>query len=67
MSHGESHFKNKDKIVYFKAVLIVQKLKIEPPSVYFTLFYKTTFPQNRIKIVYFTGYFVVWYNKTGIK
>ena len=30
-------------------------------------FYKTTFPQNRIKIVYFMGYFVVWYNKTGIK
>ena len=82
MSHGESHFKNRDKIVYFKAVL----LKIEPQSVrlrhltyfmaickiksqtvYFILFYKTTFSQNRIEIVYFTGYFVVWYNKTGIK
>ena len=66
MSHGESHFKNRDKIVYFKAVLFKNRM-IEPPSLYFTLFYKTTFPQNRIKIVYFTGYFVVWYNKTGIK
>ena len=31
MSHGESHFKNRDKIVYFKAVLFI--LKIEPPTV----------------------------------
>ena len=34
MSHGEYHFKNRDKIVYFKA-FFVQVLKFEPPSVRF--------------------------------
>ena len=39
---------------YFMAIC-----KTKWQTVYFLLFYKTTFPQNRIKIVYFTGYFVV--------
>ena len=71
MSRGESHFKNKDKIVAIlklfclstedrasiskiEATYLMAICKTKWQTVYFIRFYKTTLPQNRIKIVYFT-------------
>ena len=42
MSHGESYFKNRDKIVYFKAVLFKNRIKIVYFMGYFVVWYNIT-------------------------